>query len=547
MSNVEVINRDNQETVAVIKEFDGLFMIPVGTEIYDSGTYNSDIEILINNGTLVEGKYVRNSKLFKSKENLLKNLVIDTDYSKYEFIYETADTTGSIDEFIGIDGVNKTEGDEAMVNNLIVSRSPSIVDNKEESNTDDADKLSGIDETSDVVDKIDTSDISDVVDKTDISNISDDVEETDRSETGIITNRNESLTDIPLEQLVATLVSRITKLPRTIKFDDEVISRIDSVLSKNSELDISEQSIKKLGDIFNKDTEREEYEWSGASHSYTDKRVIGYDSIIDELNEELKSPKKAVLLEGVPGTGKTLILNKYRDTVDNGHNTEMVSFHQNYSYNEFIGGYTADEHGGFSYSDGIFTRFCQLADHDRDVPYYFFIDEISRGNVEAIFGEIMTALTFRDRLIVLSSGRKFMIPSNVYIVASRNITDKSTKSMDIATLQRFEIIMIEPQWTDEYIDNMVKGNDDKECRDLLKEVCNIMLRINKSIKEDADLGEQYQIGTRTLDINDISIESIKRKIKYDLIPSIQENTKGSFGIMEEIQDYIDDLYRKVFT
>ena len=72
-----------------------------------------------------------------------------------------------------------------------------------------------------------------------------------------------------------------------------------------------------------------------------------------------------------------------------------------------------------------------------------------------------------------------------------------------------------------------------------------MLRINKSIKEDADLGEQYQIGTRTLDINDISIESIKRKIKYDLIPSIQENTKSSFGVMEEIQDYIDDLYRKV--
>ena len=486
MIRVDIIDTNKNKIIASVKEQDDLFIIPAGTKIYDSGNidvngHTSDIEYLINRGDITdEGTYASAFCCYGGKEELYRHLIIDSDYSKYDMRY--------------------TDTDDTQINPA------------EELNNTGSYTIQ---------------------------------EDTELKQSSIETQKKlaNSLENASVDQLISAIVHKVSDNQKTVRVDPDDMSRIENAISQGKEISIPDKEIEKIKGIFGKQEKlnESEYIWHGANANFVEKQIIGYNNIVDDINRLLNSPKKAVLLEGVPGTGKTLILNKYKDTVDNGNNTEMVSFHQNYSYNEFIGGYVADKSGGFSYKDGVFTQFCKKADSDRYNRYYFFIDEVSRGNVEAIFGEIMTALTFRDRIIKLASDRSFMIPSNVYIVASRNITDKSTKDMDIATLQRFERLEIEPQWNIKYINRILSSSSDENCRAMLEMICDIMVEFNKDIEEDADLGKQYKIGTRALEFDIVSVDCIKKKVESDLIPSILENTKSSFEIADKVERTIKSL------
>lgn len=480
------------------------FIIHKGTKVYtpknmDNFGYRKEIRDLISQG-IVDSKTgeFKRALQFNNIESALKSFILDKDYLKYK------------------DGITWVDEE---------AEDSSILDTKESSET--IEKPIEIEEENDNTNK------------------GTENAESIESKTNGDKSTNYNIEDIPSDVLLSALLNREANRQKTVKLDPDDMAQIERVVSQGREISIPDKEINKIKEMFNKQPKEaeQEYQWSKQSVTFKDRQIIGYSDILDKINELLDTNKHALLIEGVPGTGKTLILNKYLEHVKNSDTSNIlfVSFHQNYSYNEFIGGYTADIEGGFSYKDGVFTRFCQKADSNRDQKYYCFIDEISRGNVEAIFGEIMTALTFRDRIITLGCGRQFMIPSNVYIVASRNITDKSTKDMDIATLQRFERLLIKPQWTDEYIDNVLRNKEDADCKELLRMICEIMTNINEEILKDSDLGSHYQIGTRALDLSQISFESIKNKIKNDLIPSIEENIKGSFDIEDKIDKYLKDL------
>jgi hypothetical protein len=122
-------------------------------------------------------------------------------------------------------------------------------------------------------------------------------------------------------------------------------------------------------------------------------------SELDELLTLFRT-RKNLVLQGPPGVGKTFIAKRlgyllmgHRDNA----RTRMVQFHQAYSYEDFIQGYRPTDTGGFARRDGVFFNFAKLAEADLDQPYVFIIDEINRGNLSKILGELMMLIEFDKR------------------------------------------------------------------------------------------------------------------------------------------------------
>ena len=179
---------------------------------------------------------------------------------------------------------------------------------------------------------------------------------------------------------------------------------------------------------------------------------------------------KNIILSGVAGVGKTHSYEKLINLIESGtdetelfkeliSNTsfnpavskdriEFITFHQNYSYEEFIEGFRPNPDNGISIEDGLFKEFVKKAQDNREQNYYFVIDEINRGNISKIFGELITLIedSKRDELSARLpySKQPFMIPKNLFIIGTMNITDQSISKIDIALRRRFIFINIEP-------------------------------------------------------------------------------------------------------
>ena len=123
--------------------------------------------------------------------------------------------------------------------------------------------------------------------------------------------------------------------------------------------------------------------------------------------ENLMLRKKNLILQGAPGVGKTFAAKRlaYAMMGEKDENRVMqVQFHQNYSYEDFVMGYKPNEEGGFELKDGIFYRFCKRAAADSEHKYFFIIDEINRGNLSKIFGELLMLIDndYRDKPITIA-------------------------------------------------------------------------------------------------------------------------------------------------
>jgi 5-methylcytosine-specific restriction enzyme B len=172
-----------------------------------------------------------------------------------------------------------------------------------------------------------------------------------------------------------------------------------------------------------------------------------------ERLESLLDTKKQVIIEGPPGSGKTFIAENFAAYFAGavGH-VALVQFHQSYGYEDFIQGIRPrTDAGAISYSrvDGIFKRFCDAARiADRNQRYVFIIDEINRGNVARIFGELMYCLEYRDRAVPLAGADDgappFSIPPNVYVIGTMNNTDRSLAQLDYALRRRFYFYRLTP-------------------------------------------------------------------------------------------------------
>ncbi|EPZ49832.1 hypothetical protein M902_0702 [Bacteriovorax sp. BAL6_X] len=221
-------------------------------------------------------------------------------------------------------------------------------------------------------------------------------------------------------------------------------------------------------------------------------------SIIDALNI-----KKNIILQGPPGVGKTFIAQKiawlFNGTKDTSV-TEMVQFHQSYSYEDFIQGIRPNKDGTFEVRDGVFYNFCKTASKNKNKKFFFIIDEINRGNLSKIFGELMMLLEsdkrfeeYSIKLTYSEDDESFFIPDNVYVIGTMNTADRSLAMVDFALRRRFAFISLSPEYQSKkfhshLIDNGVPS-------DVANMIVQRMTSLNeKIINKYKQLGEGFAIG-----------------------------------------------------
>lgn len=199
----------------------------------------------------------------------------------------------------------------------------------------------------------------------------------------------------------------------------------------------------------------------------------------------------------------------------------MVQFHQSYSYEDFIMGFRPTE-TGFELKKGVFYEFCIKAEEDADRPYFFIIDEINRGNLSKIFGELFMLLENDKRgvkLQLLYANEQFSIPSNVHIIGMMNTADRSLAMLDYALRRRFAFFEMPPAFeTSGFRAYRAKVNYPK-----FDKLITVVEQLNEEISEDDALGEGFCIGHSYFCTNTvINEEWIQSVIEYELIPLLKE-------------------------
>ena len=234
--------------------------------------------------------------------------------------------------------------------------------------------------------------------------------------------------------------------------------------------------------------------------------------------------KKNIILQGAPGVGKTFSAKRLAYAVmgqKDDSRMEIVQFHQNYSYEDFIMGYKPDENG-FKLKKGIFYEFCHRARNDRERPYFFIIDEINRGNLSRIFGELLQLIenSYRDKSIKLAyNGEEFSVPSNLHIIGMMNTADRSLAMIDYALRRRFSFFTMRPGFDTEGFKNHIAGYEDKRIDNT---VAGIKL-LNAEIAKDDSLGEGFCIGHSYLCQDAEGKEpDLDNVINFDIAPMLEE-------------------------
>lgn len=238
--------------------------------------------------------------------------------------------------------------------------------------------------------------------------------------------------------------------------------------------------------------------------------------------------KKNIILQGAPGVGKTFAAKRLAYSmmgVKDPNRVMMVQFHQSYSYEDFIMGFRPSENG-FKLKHGVFYEFCKRAEVDSDNDYFFIIDEINRGNLSKIFGELFMLLESDKRgvaLQLLYADEKFSIPENLYIIGMMNTADRSLAMLDYALRRRFAFFDLKPAFESDGFKSYQKDlNNDK-----FDKLIECIKRLNLAIKSDEILGAGFCIGhSYFCDLDKFEMDELEavliRIVDFEIIPLLSE-------------------------
>ena len=211
---------------------------------------------------------------------------------------------------------------------------------------------------------------------------------------------------------------------------------------------------------------------------------------------------------------------------------EFLTFHQSYSYEDFIEGIKpelSESDVSYKIEEGVFQKMCNRARNDSFNNYAIFIDEINRGNISSIFGELITLIEDDKRegksneikATLPYSKKHFSVPNNLYIIGTMNTADRSVEALDTALRRRFSFIEMNPE------PEKLNSNEFK-CNGIdLEALLNaINGRIEKLLDKDYCIGHSYFM---TIKNREEPLEEIKTIFQNKILPLLQEYFYGDWG------------------
>ena len=345
----------------------------------------------------------------------------------------------------------------------------------------------------------------------------------------------------PVRQIVA--IGRVSAEQDGEKLFFEKVETLSSpidyaVLKECPELENMEYFRNPQGSLFK--LTRSEYEFildmireenpivtASSSDAYTKDDFLNEVYMTEERYETLVNVlrnKKNIILQGAPGVGKTFAARRLAWSMmgeKDDSRIEFVQFHQNYSYEDFMMGYKPVE-DGFELKYGIFYRFCQKAANQPDKEFFFIIDEINRGNMSKIFGELLMLIEkdYRGTKMTLAyNGLRFSVPKNLYIIGMMNTADRSLAMIDYALRRRFSFFEIEPGFDSHGFISYQNGLNSETLDELISKV----KELNRKIAADKSLGRGFCIGHSYFCGRDVCTDEwLHSVVDYDILPMLSE-------------------------